>query len=245
MCSKLQEKLEKNTNMWKSSSEEAAESILSMILDNNWQEGHKLPPQRALAESLGVSRPTVREALVILETMGKVTIQPGKGVFLVTRAQESLPVVPVTRFDRSFITGKETQIFQFRHAIEPAIAALVALNATQAQIDDMAAMLDEMRQAGMRIDMLHFAQLDFAFHSQMIEAANNPFFVDAMRPFFDLFSESQRLPFSNQESVRETMQEHESLLEHLRLRDPHGARRAMEEHVIATAARAGVRIAAW
>ncbi len=245
MYAKLQGKIETSTKTWKSSSEEAAESILSMILAHNWQEGHKLPPQRALAESLGISRPTVREALVILETMGKVTIQPGKGVFLCTRAQESVPVATSRRPDRSFIAGKETQIYQFRHAIEPAIAALVALNATQAQIDDMAAMMDEMRQAGMRGDILHFAQMDFAFHSQMIEAANNPFFIDAMRPFFDLFSESQRLPFSNQEGVRETMSEHESLLEHLRLRDPHGARRAMEEHVIATAARAGVRIATW
>ena len=204
-----------------------------------------MPPQRALAETLGVSRPTVREALVILETMGKVTIQPGKGVFLVTRAQESLPVVPVTRFDRSFITGKETQIFQFRHAIEPAIAALVALNATQAQLDDMAAMLDDMKQASVRGDVQLFAQLDFAFHTQMIEAANNPFFIEAMRPFFDLFSESQRLPFSNQEGLVETMREHAALLEHLRTRNSHGARLAMEEHVVATAARAGVRISSW
>ncbi len=245
MCAKLQGKSDKSTKMWKSSSEEAAENILSMIQANNWQEGHKLPPQRALAETLGVSRPTVREALVILETMGKVSVQPGKGVFLYARAQEGLPVTASRRSDRAFIAGKETQIYQFRHAIEPAIAALVALNATQAQIDDMGAMMDEMRQAGMRGDMLHFAQMDFAFHSQMIEAANNPFFIDAMRPFFDLFSESQRLPFSNREGVRDTMSEHESLLEHLRLRDPHGARRAMEEHVIATAARAGVRISSW
>ena len=216
-----------------------------MILDNNWQEGHKLPPQRALAETLGVSRPTVREALVILETMGKVSIQPGKGVFLVTRAQESLAAAPVTRFDRSFITGKETQIFQFRHAIEPAIAALVALNATQAQIDDMAAMLDDMKQASVRSDVQHFAQLDFAFHTQMIEAANNPFFIEAMRPFFDLFSESQRLPFSNQKGLVDTMREHAALLEHLRSRNSHGARMAMEEHVVATAARAGVRISSW
>ena len=244
MYAKIQGKVENSTKMWKSSSEEAAESILAMIQANNWQEGHKLPPQRALAESLGVSRPTVREALVVLETMGKVSILPGKGVFLYTRAQESPPAAS-RRSDRSFIAGKETQIYQFRHAIEPAIAALVALNATQAQIDDMAAMMDEMRQAGVRGDVLHFSQLDFAFHSQMIEAANNPFFIDAMRPFFDLFSESQRLPFSNQEGLRDTMSEHESLLEHLRLRDPHGARRAMEEHVVATAARAGVRIAAW
>ena len=245
MCAKLQEKLEEATKMWKSSSEEAAESILSMILNNNWQEGHKLPPQRALAESLGVSRPTVREALVILETMGKVTIQPGKGVFLVTRAQESLPVAPVTRFDRSFIAGKETQIFQFRQAIEPAIVALVALNATQAQLDDMAAMLDDMKQASVRGDVQLFAQLDFAFHTQMIEAANNPFFIEAMRPFFDLFSESQRLPFSNQEGLVDTMREHAVLLEHLRSRNSHGARLAMEEHVVATAARAGVRISSW
>ena len=204
-----------------------------------------MPPQRALAASLGVSRPTVREALVILETMGKVTIQPGKGVFLVTRAQESLPAAPVTRFDRSFITGKETQIFQFRHAIEPAIAALVALNATQAQLDDMAAMLDDMKQASVRGDVQLFAQLDFAFHTQMIEAANNPFFIEAMRPFFDLFSESQRLPFSNQEGLVDTMREHAVLLEHLRSRNSHGARLAMEEHVVATAARAGVRISSW
>ena len=245
MCAKLQEKLEEATKMWKSSSEEAAESILSMILNNNWQEGHKLPPQRALAESLGVSRPTVREALVILETMGKVTIQPGKGVFLVTRAQESLPVAPVTRFDRSTIAGNETQTFQFRQAIEPAIAALVALNATQAQLDDMAAMLDDMKQASVRGDVQLFAQLDFAFHTQMIEAANNPFFIEAMRPFFDLFSESQRLPFSNQEGLVDTMREHAVLLEHLRSRNSHGARLAMEEHVVATAARAGVRISSW
>ena len=204
-----------------------------------------MPPQRALAETLGVSRPTVREALVILETMGKVTIQPGKGVFLVTRAQESLPAAPVTRSDRSFITGKETQIFQFRHAIEPAIAALVALNATQAQLDDMAAMLDDMKQASVRGDVQLFAQLDFAFHTQMIEAANNPFFIEAMRPFFDLFSESQRLPFSNQEGLVDTMREHAVLLEHLRSRNSHGARLAMEEHVVATAARAGVRISSW
>ena len=245
MCAKIQEKVDNSTKMWKSSSEETAESILSMIQAHNWQEGHKLPAQRALAESLGVSRPTVREALVILETMGKVDVQPGKGVFLKTRAQEGMSLSVARRPDRSFIAGKETQIYQFRHAIEPAIAALVALNATRAQIDDMAAMVDEMRQAKVRGDVLHFAQMDFAFHSQMIEAANNPFFVDAMRPFFDLFSESQRLPFSNQEGLRDTMDEHESLLEHLRLRDPHGARRAMEEHVIATAARAGVRISAW
>ena len=204
-----------------------------------------MPPQRALAESLGVSRPTVREALVILETMGKVTIQPGKGVFLVTRAQENLSATPVTRFDRSFIAGKETQIFQFRHAIEPAIAALVALNATQAQLDDMAAMLDDMKQASVRGDVQLFAQLDFAFHTQMIEAANNPFFIEAMRPFFDLFSESQRLPFSNQEGLVDTMREHAVLLEHLRSRNSHGARLAMEEHVVATAARAGVRISSW
>ena len=127
MYAKLQGKVENSTKAWKSSSEETAESILSMIQAHNWQEGHKLPPQRALAESLGVSRPTVREALVILETMGKVNIQPGKGVFLYTRAQESMPVTASRRSDRSFIAGKETQIYQFRHAIEPAIAALVAL----------------------------------------------------------------------------------------------------------------------
>ena len=68
ICAKLQEKFEEATKIWKSSSEEAAESILSMILGNNWQEGHKLSPQRACGISWG--QPSHgREALVILDTM--------------------------------------------------------------------------------------------------------------------------------------------------------------------------------
>ena len=234
--------------MWKSSSEEAAERILSMIQENAWPYGHKLPSQRALAEALGISRPTVREALVALETMGKLTIQPGKGVFLVPKAANSTGT-PASRrpewSDRSFLAGKESQIFQFRHAIEPAIAALVALNATAAQIADLTAMLEEMREVELRGGIMDFARLDFTFHTQLIEAANNPFFIEAMRPFFEMFSESQRLPFSNQKGLADTMQEHEKLLEHIRARKPHEARLAMEEHVIATASRAGVRIAPW
>ena len=69
MSSKPLDFREKTTEMWKSSSEEAAERILSMIQENAWPYGHKLPSQRALAEALGISRPTVREALVALETM--------------------------------------------------------------------------------------------------------------------------------------------------------------------------------
>lgn len=239
---------EKTTEMWKSSSEEAAERILSMIQENAWPYGHKLPSQRALAETLGISRPTVREALVALETMGKLTIQPGKGVFLAPKtvtAGGGSSSRRVEWSDRSFLAGKESQIFQFRHAIEPAIAALVALNATAAQLADLTAMVDEMREVEARGDIMDFARRDFTFHTQLIEAANNPFFIEAMRPFFDMFSESQRLPFSNQEGLADTMREHEHLLEHIRARKPHEARLAMEKHVIATAARAGIRISPW
>ena len=222
-----------------SRSDEAVESIQAMIARNGWPGGFQLPSQRTLAEELGFSRPTVREALVALETMGRVEIKPGKGAFLV---DGTAPVTPRTMANHSVLTGRESQMYQFRYAIEPAIAGLVAVNATTAQVEDMGVVVGAMRQAVETQDLAEFARLDFSFHSQMIEAANNRFFTEAITPFLGLFFESQKLPLTFDDSVHDTVREHEEIMEHIRAGRAAEAHEAMELHVREVARRAGVKL---
>jgi GntR family transcriptional repressor for pyruvate dehydrogenase complex len=214
-----------------------------MIARNGWSGGFQLPSQRTLAEELGFSRPTVREALVALETMGRVEIKPGKGAFLVDGTPLGSPVgAPRAVANRSVLSGRESQMYQFRYAIEPAIAGLVAVNATAAQKEDMGVVVAAMRQALEAMDQTEFARLDFSFHSQMIEAANNRFFTEAITPFLGIFFESQTLPLALDDSVHDTVREHEEIMDHIRAGRSAEAHRAMEKHVRGVAERAGVKL---
>jgi GntR family transcriptional repressor for pyruvate dehydrogenase complex len=222
-----------------SRSDEAVESIQSMIARNGWSGGFQLPSQRTLAEELGFSRPTVREALVALETMGRVEIKPGKGAFLVDGTPLGTPR-PVA--NHSALSGRESQMYQFRYAIEPAIAGLVAVNATAAQKHDMGVVVAAMRTALESRDLTEFSRLDFAFHSHMIEAANNRFFTEAITPFLGIFFESQTLPLVLDDSVHDTVREHEEIMGHILAERSAEAHRAMEKHVRGVAERAGVTL---
>ncbi len=229
--------------------DEAAARIEAMAAENGWTAGEKLPSQRELAERLDFSRPTIREALVALETLGRVVIRPGKGVFLTdpTSAAPLSPGRPVqaglpAQSGLSSLAGREAQMYQFRYAVEPAIAGLVAMNATAAQIEDMAVVAAAMRRSMESGDEPGFARLDFTFHSHMIEAANNRFFTEAMAPFLGLFFESQTLPLGMNGDLAETMAEHEAVMEAIRERRSGKARSAMERHVRGVARRAGVNI---
>ncbi|OIQ50618.1 HTH-type transcriptional regulator LutR [Pseudodesulfovibrio hydrargyri] len=226
-----------------SRSDEAVESIQTMIAQNGWPGGFQLPSQRTLAEELGFSRPTVREALVALETMGRVEIKPGKGAFLVDGASLGTPLgTPRAVANHSALSGRESQMYQFRYAIEPAIAGLVAVNATAAQKHDMGVVVAAMRTALESRDLTEFSRLDFAFHSHMIEAANNRFFTEAITPFLGIFFESQTLPLVLDDSVHDTVREHEEIMGHIRAGRSAQAHRAMEKHVRGVAERAGVKL---
>lgn len=223
----------------------AVDAISSMIIENGWEDGYKLPSQRALAESLSFSRPTVREALVTLETREQVVIQPGKGVFVKKgSSRPALAQAPSyeSMVNRNAVSAQSSQMYQFRYAIEPAIAGLVALNATAAQIEDMKVVIEAMSGALEREDCSAFFKLDFSFHSQMIEAANNRFFTEAMAPFLGLFFESQKLPQADDGDYFDTVREHEKIMKCIAAGQSVEARKAMEEHVLGVARRAGIRL---
>lgn len=214
-----------------------------MIRESDWPAGHRLPSQRNLALELGFSRPTIREALASMEATGHVIIIAAKGVFL-SNPQQLAPSQPEDSYSAKTVslTGRESQMYQFRLAIEPAIAELVAQNATEAQRKDLAFTTGSMHKALESSDMDQFSRFDFIFHSQMIEAANNRFFTEAISPFLDLFFESQKLPFKTSAEGNETLKEHEEILRYITAKQPDKAHSAMKQHILGVASRAGSHI---
>ncbi len=242
--------MKRNTNqrdeMQKSKSHKAVEAIREMIASHGWSEGTKLPSQRDLSLALGFSRSTIREAIATMEAGGQLIIEPSRGVFLSRRDQIKMVQSPkaesLPKAQWLGLAGRETQMYQFRLMVEPSVAGLVAQNATDVQLRDLQIMVESMAKAMQEGKLEQFSGLDFNFHGQMLEAANNCFFNLSISPFLDLFHESQKLPFRASEDLGETLVEHERIMDALWRRSPEDASIAMRQHVEGVAARAGVVI---
>ncbi|EFL52405.1 GntR domain protein [Solidesulfovibrio fructosivorans JJ]] len=219
----------------------AMDALVALIGSGNWAPGQKLPSQRQLAIRLGVSRPTVREALVALETLGRVRIRPGRGIYLAGEAtDQSLGEdCRIARADALQRPSRLVQMYQFRYVVEPAVAGLAAQNATAAQLEDLKYLASRMREALERRDGALLSRLNCTLHHQIVEAANNPFFTKSLAPSLSQLIENQQPGVS---PVEEAVAEHEALVEALALHAPGAARRAMRRHIAAAAARANIAL---
>lgn len=218
------------------------DAVLAVIETGGWRPGQLLPSQRQLAERIGVSRPTVREALVALETMGLIRISPGRGIFLLRHAprEASSANSEAARLDASAqISSRLVQMYQFRYVVEPVVAGLAAQNITSAQLEDLKQLIERMREAIANKDTPLWARLNCAFHQQVIEAANNPFFTKALDPTLVPQIENQH---PDAMALSEVVAEHEAVVGALQTRASGKARHAMRHHIGAAAARAGIEL---
>src|SRR6476659_9836086 len=115
-----------------------ADQIAALIARGEYGAGQRLPPERDLAKQLGVSRPSVREALIALEVEGYVEVRVGSGVY-VTGAQPATGAAAKLPADSG-----PFELIKARWLIEGECAALAAKSATRAQIRAIEEALDEM-----------------------------------------------------------------------------------------------------
>lgn len=217
------------------------DALLALIKNSGKGPGQQLPSQRQLAERLGVSRPTVREALVALETMGLVRIRPGRGIFLLHQAAQTVGTddCEAPRTGAAQPSSRTVQMYQFRYVVEPVVAGLAAQNATSAQIEDLRQLVERMREALGHNDASRLGHLNCAFHQQVIEAANNPFFTKSLAPTLLGLLENQPLEVT---VPPEVVAEHQAVVEALMARASGKTRRAMRRHIGAVAARARIAL---
>ena len=209
--------------------QQIAEQLRTLITAGEFTPGSRLPAERDLAKQLGVSRPSVREALIALEVEGWVEVRTGSGVYVQDRNN-------TTAARGNPIAANEwgpLELIRARRVVEGEIAAIAA---AQARRKDVAAM----RQA--LADMVRDADAgtlpiegDRAFHSAIVQSTGNIVLIETVHTFWD----SRRGPlferlgdyFETVASWRSAIAEHTAILDAIAAHDAAGARAAMHAHM--------------
>jgi GntR family transcriptional regulator, transcriptional repressor for pyruvate dehydrogenase complex len=179
----------------------------------------RLPAERDLAASLGVSRPILREALKALTALGVIESRTGSGTYL------RKPLTPDDRHVIMRIEGEREsllQLLQLRRALESEAAALAARRATPEQLERLALLVAELER--------EFAATgdnrssDRAFHLALYEAAGNPLFVQLIESIWPMLQRFWQYPLGKQGFADGTLPLHRVIYERIRDRDAEGAR---------------------
>jgi DNA-binding FadR family transcriptional regulator len=206
-----------------------ADQLRALIQSGEFVAGNRLPAERDLAKQLGVSRPSVREALIALEVEGWVEVRTGSGVYVLDRAQHTQSAEKTI----SITEWGPLELIRARRVVEGEIAAIAALQAKRKHIDAMRqALADMTRDASAGVLPL---EGDRAFHSAIVESTGNVVLVETVHSFWD----SRRGPlftrlggyFETVQSWRSAIAEHTTILDAIAARDGPGARAAMHTHM--------------
>ena len=214
--------------------------LQEMIRDGHLPIGSALPPQRELAQSLNVSRASLREACSILATIGVISIEPGRGTFVRDRLDgQPTPTGVPWRFAERY---SPAEVYQFRYVAECHAAQLAAMNHTDEEMEELTRNLELFRRATRELDIATYAQSDFDFHKLIMRFSRNRLLADMHQNFASVLLESQRLPLTRRDRLWEAVMEHERIVEALAMHDPDGAGYYMRRHLSQACNRAGITI---
>lgn len=196
--------------------------------------GSYLPPERELAEQLGVSRASVREALIALEVQGRVSVRVGAGVqVLDTSAPQAASAAPeVSPGDDEPPVGP-LELLEARLVVETETAALAARHATAQDIEGLQRTLDQMVQDHARSPMLHDG--DRAFHLGIARASGNAALLFIVTTLWDQrytpMQERMETLFTTPGLHTAAVADHRLVLQAIAAHDPAAARQAMRRHL--------------
>jgi GntR family transcriptional repressor for pyruvate dehydrogenase complex len=213
----------------------ALERLQSLIKDGGLRVGDGLPAQRELAARLSISRASLREAISALETLGMVSVQPGRGVFV---AAPTVPG-PAWRFADS-CTPRD--VYEARVGLEPFAAALAAERMDEDALGALRASVAAIAAACDRGDVPAMAKADSEFHDVILASCGNVLLAAMYRSARDVMVESQKLPMLSRSKLQETVSEHRALLEAFEARDAARAAKRMKGHIVAAARRLGIAL---
>ncbi len=205
-----------------------ADQIAALIRRGEYKPGARLPPERDLAKKLGVSRPSVREALIALEVEGFVEVRIGSGVYVADarRMSSRRPVLPPD--------SGPFELIDARRFVESECAALAARHATATHIRQMRSALASMK----RDQRKHVVPLDgdHLFHLCIAEASGNSALALLVRTLWaqrtgPLFLQLEH-HFDTPALWRAAIEEHEAVLAAIESHDPATARTAMRRHLM-------------
>lgn len=200
-----------------------AEQLRALIEKKVFKVGDKFPAERALAEKLGVSRPTIREAMIALELSGFIEIRTGSGIY-VTNSQSNNTIETIHKGISPF------DILEMRYILEPEICALAATRIDDAQIKKLQEIIVEMEAAKEAQD---FENADSKLHNAIAEASQNSAMQASIKWLWKLREDSvlKNLVIEAIKKQGLCIEEHKRIVMAITQRNPEKARLAMKNHL--------------
>lgn len=201
--------------------------ILGLVTAGNLEPGDQLPPERKLAETFNVSRPTLREAIRALSVLGVLETRHGGGVF-VSQLRAADLLQPLT----FFLTLRHTEVdklYEARQLIEGDIAARAALHATPAEVAELEASIGEQQAA--TGNPARYRDVDTAFHVRLARLADNEFLARAAQSLNILGLEFRKAASETPSVIARSIKDHRAIVKAVKNQDPEAARAAMVAHM--------------
>jgi GntR family transcriptional regulator, transcriptional repressor for pyruvate dehydrogenase complex len=211
--------------------EAAIEQVRHLITSGDLIPGQRLPPEAELAESLGTSRSTVREAVRALVTARVLDVRRGDGTF-VTSLRPELLLAGIGAAADLLQHGFTLELLQVRRILEPAATAMAATRMTDATLEQLQACLHQMSIAPSHEELVQF---DEEFHHLVATASGNATLASMLNGVSSRTTRGRAWRGVIEAGATErTISEHAAILAALRARDPRLAEAAALVHVSTT-----------
>jgi GntR family transcriptional repressor for pyruvate dehydrogenase complex len=212
-------------------SQQVRDQLEAALLRGEFKAGDRLPSERALGETFGVSRVSIREALRSLEALGMVEVKPGRGCFVADTLSNSSALL------RRWIglhSDELLDILNVHKALDGLAAAEAAAHITPATVstlEEICAKFDKLAGAEEEPSRLErIAELDIEFHETIARASSSPLIEQLVRELNRYLLDS-RLAFALRSRPAASAGEHRAILRAIADGDPAAAQAAMTEHV--------------
>jgi len=208
--------------------EDIVAQILALLREKQLRPGDKLPPERILAATMHVSRPSLREALRTLSIIGVLDLRHGSGAYITTLEPAQL----VQHLDFVFALDDSTylQLFETRKVIEPAICQLAAQRITDTELAQLDACVVN-AQEGLKISHELYFQADFDLHETIAAACGNFLLQRFMQSIHSLGMASRQRTSVLPGIATQTLQDHQLIVQALKRHHPEDAYKAMLSHL--------------
>lgn len=212
--------------------EPVAEQIRQAIFNGLIATGHKLPPEREMAEHFQTSRVALREALRALEKEGLITVKRGAGggAFVADFDQALRALTDSLNTVVKLGSAKSAHITEMRSILEPEITRLATMRATDEDVTAIEAVVNAQEEELKGGELSR--KLDMDFHRLVAEAAHNPVMNIVINAVNESIKDSILRSKRSEEMRKRVVTYHRSIFEAIRARDAALARKIMTEHVV-------------
>ncbi|QDP96437.1 FadR family transcriptional regulator [Microlunatus elymi] len=210
-----------------------ARQLLELLTSGDLAPGSRLPPERTLAERLGVGRSAVREALASLEILGIVQVRPGSGTYLQGGASELLP--KTLSWGLMLAASRTDDLLELRSSLEATAAESAAARASQDDLQAQAKYLDRMKANLDSPD--DFIEADIRFHASIAHAAGNEVLADLLQTIRSLLQLWTRRGLSTRDQAEDAYREHLIIHQAIESGSARKAAAAMRKHMLTASRR--------